>query len=126
MINKIGQVMIYVNDQEAIAKFWTEKVGFVIKSENAAGAPERWIEIAPTKDAATTFVLQDKVAVAKAQPEMNLGTPSILLYGDNLDAMYEDFKAKGVTVGALVDIPNMGRVFNFADPENNYFAILQK
>lgn len=126
MINKIGQVMIYVNDQEAVAKFWTEKVGFVIKSENAAGAPERWIEIAPTKDVATTFVLQDKVAVAKAQPEMNLGTPSILLYGDNLDAMYEDFKAKGVTVGALVDIPNMGRVFNFADPENNYFAILQK
>ncbi|MBA3925890.1 VOC family protein [Listeria rustica] len=126
MINKIGQVMIYVNDQEAVAKFWTEKVGFVIKSENAAGAPERWIEIAPNNDAVTTFVLQDKVAVAKAQPEMNLGTPSILLFGDNLDAMYEDFKAKGVTVGALVDVPGMGRVFNFADPENNYFAILQK
>ncbi|EUJ22907.1 glyoxalase [Listeria grandensis FSL F6-0971] len=126
MINKIGQVMIYVNDQDAAAKFWTEKVGFVIKSENEPNAAERWIEIAPTKDAATTFVLQDKVAVAKAQPEMNLGTPSILLYGDNLDAMYEDFKAKGITVGALVDIPNMGRVFNFADPENNYFAILQK
>ncbi|MBC1474761.1 VOC family protein [Listeria grandensis] len=126
MINKIGQVMIYVNDQDAVAKFWTEKVGFVIKSENEPNAAERWIEIAPTKDAATTFVLQDKVAVAKAQPEMNLGTPSILLYGDNLDAMYEDFKAKGITVGALVDIPNMGRVFNFADPENNYFAILQK
>ncbi|WP_430536064.1 VOC family protein [Listeria rocourtiae] len=126
MINKIGQVMLYVNDQEALAKFWTEKVGFVILSENAPGAPERWIEIAPAKDAATTFVLQDKVAVGKAQPEMNLGTPSILLYGDNLDAMYEDFKAKGITVGELVDIPNFGRVFNFADIENNYFAILQK
>ncbi|MBC1333097.1 VOC family protein [Listeria booriae] len=126
MINKIGQVMIYVNDQEAVAKFWTEKVGFVIISENAAGDAERWIEIAPTKDAATTFVLQDKVAVAKAQPEMNLGAPSILLYGDNLEAMYEDFKAKGITVGELVNIPNFGRVFNFADIENNYFAILEK
>ncbi|MBC1284197.1 VOC family protein [Listeria booriae] len=126
MINKIGQVMIYVNDQEAVAKFWTEKVGFVIISENAAGDAERWIEIAPTKNAATTFVLQDKEAVAKAQPEMNLGTPSILLYGDNLEAMYEDFKSKGITVGELVNIPNFGRVFNFADIENNYFAILEK
>ncbi|MBC1499266.1 VOC family protein [Listeria weihenstephanensis] len=126
MIHKIGQVMLYVNDQEASAKFWTEKVGFVITSESAPTDGERWIEIAPTKDSATKFVLQDKVAVAKMQPEMNLGTPSILLYGENLDAMYEDFKAKGITVGDLIDVPNMGRVFNFADNENNYFAILQK
>ncbi len=27
MIHQIGQVMLYVNDQDTIVKFWTEKVG---------------------------------------------------------------------------------------------------
>lgn len=126
MITKIGQVMIYANDQEAMSDFWTKKIGFVKKAENDKGAAERWIEIAPTKDSETIFVLQDKVAVAKAQPEMNLGTPSILFFCENIAEMYKEYKEKGITVGDLVDIPNFGRVFNFADIESNYFAILEK
>ncbi|MNF02824.1 hypothetical protein D3C80_2020310 [compost metagenome] len=59
------------------------------------------------------------------QPELNLGTPSILLFADDLDTLYKDFQAKGITVGDLVDMPE-GRVFNFADDESNYFAIVQK
>ena len=34
MIGKLGQVMIYVNNQEQAVKFWTEKVGFQLISEN--------------------------------------------------------------------------------------------
>ncbi|MEW8987289.1 MAG: VOC family protein, partial [Bacillus sp. (in: firmicutes)] len=32
MINKIGQIMLYVNDQDAAVKFWTEKLGFVVNA----------------------------------------------------------------------------------------------
>lgn len=126
MITKIGQVMIYANDQEAMADFWTKKIGFVIKSKNDKNDAQRWIEIAPTKEAETIFVLQDKVAVAKAEPQMNLGTPSILFFCENIDEMYKEYKEKGITVGDLVDVPNFGRVFNFADIESNYFAVLEK
>lgn len=126
MITKIGQVMIYANDQEAMADFWIKKIGFVIKAENDKGDTERWIEIAPSKEAETVIVLQDKVAVAKAQPKMNLESPSILFFCENIDEMYNDYKEKGITVGDLVDVPNFGRVFNFADIESNYFAVLEK
>lgn len=27
MINQVGQIMLYVNDQDETLKFWTEKVG---------------------------------------------------------------------------------------------------
>lgn len=124
MIKKLGQVMIYVNDQQAAIKFWTEKVGFHLISEDS-WQEMSWYEIAPTKSAETSFVLQNKELVAKLEPEVNVGTPSLLFYADNLEQVYEDFKSKGITVGEIVNVPE-GKVFNFADEEGNYFAIVEK
>ncbi|WP_088810355.1 MULTISPECIES: VOC family protein [Listeria] len=124
MIKKLGQVMVYIENQEEVARFWTEQVGFIIRARNKETDAEKWIEIAPDEETATTIVLQDKIAVAKMSPDMNLGTPSLLFYTDELDATYATFKENGVPVGELVDTP-LGRVFNFHDPEQNYFAILE-
>lgn len=125
MIKKIGQVMLYVEDQAAVRDFWIEKLDFVVVSEEVVNGEIQWIEIAPTKGVETTFVLQNKKIVAEMNPDMNLGTPSILLFGENVAELYEEYKNKGITVGELVDLP-MGRVFNFADNEGNYFAICEK
>ncbi|EAC4521694.1 VOC family protein [Listeria monocytogenes] len=125
MIEKIGQVMLYVENQAAVRDFWVEKLDFVVVSEEVVNGKIQWIEIAPTKGVETTFVLQNKKKVAEMNPEMNLGTPSILLFGNNVAELYEEYKNRGITVGDLVDLP-MGRVFNFSDNEGNYFAICEK
>ncbi|EAC2252044.1 TPA: VOC family protein [Listeria monocytogenes] len=125
MVEKIGQVMLYVENQAAVRDFWVEKLDFVVVSEELVNGEIQWIEIAPTKGVETTFVLQNKKKVAEMNPEMNLGTPSILLFGNNVAELYEEYKDKGITVGDLVDLP-MGRVFNFSDNEGNYFAICEK
>lgn len=125
MVEKIGQVMLYVENQAAVRDFWVEKLDFVVVSEEVVNGEIQWIEIAPTKGVETTFVLQNKKKVAEMNPEMNLGTPSILLFGNNVAELYEEYQDKGITVGDLVDLP-MGRVFNFSDNEGNYFAICEK
>ncbi|EKZ5029947.1 VOC family protein [Listeria monocytogenes] len=125
MVEKIGQVMLYVENQAAVRDFLVEKLDFVVVSEEVVNGEIQWIEIAPTKGVETTFVLQNKKKVAEMNPEMNLGTPSILLFGNNVAELYEEYKDKGITVGDLVDLP-MGRVFNFSDNEGNYFAICEK
>ncbi|KJB89009.1 glyoxalase [Paenibacillus sp. E194] len=125
MINQIGQVMLYVNDQDQAVQFWTEKVGFIVVSEDNNGQGMKWIEIAPAQGAQTSFVLHNKQLIAEMQPDLNLGTPSIMLFSDDLDALYEDFKNKGITVGDVVTMPG-ARVFNFADDENNYFAVMER
>ncbi|MCD1774485.1 VOC family protein [Listeria monocytogenes] len=125
MVEKIGQVMLYVENQAAVRDFWVEKLDFVVVSEEVVNGEIQWIEIAPTKGVENTFVLQNKKKVAEMNPEMNLGTPSILLFGNNVAELYEEYKDKGITVGDLVDLP-MGRVFNFSDNEGNYFAICEK
>lgn len=124
MINKVGQIMLYVNNQDETLKFWTEKVGFIVVSEEDNGQM-RWIEIAPTKEAETSIILHNKELIAKMQPELNLNTPSLMFYSENLDKLYKDFSDKNITVGELVNMP-FGRVFNFADNEENYFAIMEK
>lgn len=125
MIHKVGQIMLYVNNQDEAVKFWTEKVGFHVVSEENNGQGMRWIEIAPKNGAETSLVLHNKEFVAKMSPELNLGAPSLLFFTENLDEMYRDLSSKQVKVGEIVQMPT-GRVFNFADAEDNYFAILEK
>ena len=72
MINKLGQIMLYVNNQDEALKFWTEKVGFSVISEVDNGQGMKWIEIAPTKEAETSIILHNKELIAKMQPELNL------------------------------------------------------
>ncbi|NOU96616.1 VOC family protein [Paenibacillus sp. LMG 31456] len=124
MINKVGQIMLYVNDQDESLKFWTEKAGFSLVAEENNGQM-RWIEIAPANEVQTSIVLHDKQLIAKMQPELNLNTPSLLFFSEDLDSLYKDFMDKSITVGDLVNMPT-GRVFNFADNEGNYFAVMEK
>ncbi len=125
LINIVGQIMLYVNNQDESLKFWTEKAGFSVISENDNGQGMKWFEIAPTKDVQTSIVLHNKELVAKMSPEVNLETPSLLFFTKDLDQLYKDFSDKNITVGEIVNVPE-GRVFNFADNEENYFAVVEK
>ncbi|MBT2700263.1 VOC family protein [Bacillus sp. ISL-40] len=125
MISKVGQIMLYVNNQDDAMDFWTEKVGFNVISEENNGQGMRWIEIAPTEGAETRIILHNKEFVAKMAPELNLGTPSLMFFTENLDQLHGDLSNKNVKVGEIVNMPS-GRVFNFADNEGNYFAVMEK
>ncbi|MGM0941239.1 MAG: VOC family protein [Bacillota bacterium] len=125
MINKVGQLMLYVNNQDEAVHFWREKVGFQVITDENNGQGMRWIEIAPTMEAETRIVLHDKSVIAKMEPELNLDTPSLMFFTDNLEKLYKDLSSKGVTVGEMVHMPSE-KVFNFADSEENYFAVMEK
>lgn len=123
MIEQLGQVMLYVENQEQSKKFWTEKLGFTVVSDIDNGM--RIITIAPKDEAQTSIVLHDKKKIEEMSPELNLSTPSLMFYAQNLEELYEDFKEKGITVGEFMKMP-FGKVFNFADDEENYFAVMEK
>lgn len=125
MFSKVGQIMLYVNNQDEAINFWIEKLGFTLISEENNGAGMRWIEIAPKKGTDTSIILHNKEFVAKMSPELNLGTPSLMFFTENFDQLYSDLLNKKITVGEIVDMPT-GRVFNFADNEDNYFAVMEK
>ncbi|WP_173916383.1 VOC family protein [Halobacillus sp. Marseille-Q1614] len=125
MINKVGQIMLYVDDQDKAVKFWTEKLGFCVISDENNGQGMRWIEIAPAKESETSIILHNKELVAKMDPELNLGTPSLMFFTKNLEELRNKLSSEDITVGEIVNMPS-GTVFNFADHENNYFAVMEK
>ena len=90
MFSKIGQIMLYVNNQDEAVSFWTEKLGFAVISEENLDQGFRWIEIAPQKGAETSIILHNKELVAKMSPELNLDTPSLMFFTENLEQLHHD------------------------------------
>lgn len=125
MINQVGQIMLYVNNQDEAVNFWTEKLDFTVISEENNGQGMRWIEIAPKNGAETSIILHSKEFVAKMSPGLNLDTPSIMFFSENLAQLHSDLSDKKITVGEIIDMPS-GKVFNFADNEENYFAVMER
>ncbi|GKU78901.1 VOC family protein [Paenibacillus sp. L3-i20] len=125
MITKVGQLMLYVNNQDEAVKFWTEKLGFSVISEQNNGQGMKWIEIAPLNSNETSLVLHSKEAVAKMSPGVNLGTPSLMFYSESIAELHSDLSSKDIKVGEIMEMP-FGKVFNFPDNEENYFAVYGK
>lgn len=47
MIRSLGQVMVYVKNQDQAKDFWVEKAGFTVIAEEDNKQGMRWIEVAP-------------------------------------------------------------------------------
>lgn len=122
MIDGIGRIMLYIKDPRAVADFWVQKVGFVEIGQQPGPDGTVVVEIAPAKLPGTTLVLYSRDVIAKYEPELSLGTPSILLSSHNLDDTHKAMRAKGVAVGEITEAQGM-RTFNFPDIEGNYFAV---
>lgn len=122
MIKKIGKITLYVNDQSEAKKFWTEKMNFVVKFEQAMGPNMTWLEVGPSDDEFTTFVLYDKNMMKAQNPNTNVEHPSILLSTDNIEKTHSELKEKGVEVEDLMIMP-YGKMFSFKDQDGNSYII---
>lgn len=122
MIRKIGKITLYVSDQESAKKFWTEKLNFVVKFEQEMGPNMKWIEVGPSEDEFTTFVLYNKEVMKKQNPNTNVEHPSIILSTDNIDETYEEIKNNGAKVGKIMKMP-YGSMFNFFDEDGNQYLV---
>ncbi|OJG67931.1 glyoxalase [Enterococcus moraviensis] len=112
--------MLYVTDVEESSKFW-QKIGFVEKERDAVDGT-LVVEIAPSETAETMIVLYDLAFIQQHSPEVAGNTPSLMFFAEDVINLYKKMKDAGVRVGELVQLPT-GLVFNFADNDENYFAV---
>src|ERR1700752_1892968 len=104
MINKIGKVTVYVEDQEQAKDFWINKMGFVLKLEMPMGPDAKWIEVGPSESEFTTLVLYSKPSMEQFKPE-KIAHPSVLFSTTDIEAAYEKMKQNGVKVDDLMKMP---------------------
>ncbi|MBD3107710.1 VOC family protein [Bacillus sp. AGMB 02131] len=122
MINKIGKITLYVDDQKAAKAFWTEKMNFVVKFEQPMGPNMTWLEVGPSEDEFTTFVLYDKKMMQQQNPSANVGHPNILLSTTDIESAHAQMQANGVNVEPIMKMP-YGSMFKFKDQDGNDFIL---
>lgn len=101
MIKQVGQIMLYVNNQDEAVNFWTEKAGFQILAEEDNGQGMRWIEVSPSKESETSIILHNKEWVAKMSPGLNLGTPSLMFLQKILKDFIATFQTRALRLEKL-------------------------
>lgn len=121
MINKIGKITIYVQNQEQAKNFWVNKLGFVVKGEYPMGPEATWLEVGPSEDEFTTLVIYDKALMEKQNPAA-VSHPSILFSTNDIETTYKKMKQNGVEVDELLRMP-YGSMFNFKDQDGNIYLL---
>lgn len=122
MINHIGKITIYVENQQEARNFWVDKVGFVVRQEQKMGSGFTWLEVAPSKEAVTTLILYEKQVMLSQNKNANVSHPNVLLSCSDIENTYETLKGNGVEVGELQNMP-YGKMFLFKDQDKNQYVI---
>ena len=122
MINKIGKITIYVNNQEEAKEFWTKKLNFIVKFEQAMGPNMKWIEVGPCDDEFTTFVLYDKNMMKMQNPNASVDHPNVILSTSDIESTYKEMQENKVEVEDIMKMP-YGSMFSFKDMDGNKYLV---
>ena len=95
---KIKLMSLHVDDQEKALRFYTDKLGFVKKSDFTQG-DYRWLTVASAEEPEGTelqLALNDDPAAKAYQRAMyEQGQPAAMFYTDDVKADYERIQARG-------------------------------
>ncbi len=124
MIKSIHSAAITVRDQDQALDFYVDKLGFQKLSDDEYAPGLRWIVVAPP-GAQTGLALNSPQATGE-NPEA-IGTYSgISLITDDLNATYEELRARGVAfTGAPERMPWGAPATWFTDPDGNRFFLTE-
>ena len=120
-VTNIGVTMFTVTDQDAALAFYTEKLGFEVRSDVRFGENDamRWLEVAPP----------GSVARLSLNPPMQSqpGGGSIGVETPDVRGEHERLKGLGgVDVDEqLMDAPGTPTMFSVRDPDGNYIWVVE-
>ena len=126
MIEKVGTVSIFVNDQAQAKAFYTEKLGMEVRIDAPLypGADVKWLEVAPpgAETAITLYVPDDNWAHYK---QVVGQSQSLTLTCTELVAFAEVLRSRGVNIVQEPATKPWGTYMIIADPEGNRLILTQ-
>jgi catechol 2,3-dioxygenase-like lactoylglutathione lyase family enzyme len=115
---RVGLTSIFVDDQDQAERFYTEVLGFDIKTNAPYGPSERWLTVVSPEDpdgVELVLHLADEPARVFRQANRAIGRPMISLRTDDCRRDAERLKAKGVVFvkeAARMDYGGIDAVFH--------------
>jgi catechol 2,3-dioxygenase-like lactoylglutathione lyase family enzyme len=133
---KIANAQVWVHDQEEALAFYTEKLGFEVRSD--ATLPEmggfRWLSVSPPGQDDMGVVLMaipgppmmDEATTRQVEELMAKGfAGTVFLTTDDCQAEYERLKARGVEFTEAPEERPYGIDCGFRDPSGNSFRLTE-
>ena len=116
MIRGVKFVSIPVKDQDAALKFYTEKIGFKVATDQPFGDGQRWIELMiPGADTALVLF------TPQGHENRIGGFQPVTFWCDDVYATAELLRSKGVELTAEPRKESWGTMAMFKDPDENVF-----
>ena len=127
MINHVGTVSLFVNDQQRAKEFYTNVLGFELRADAPLfpGATARWIAVAP-QGAQTEIILylpdenwdHYRQVVGKSQ--------ALTIDVTNMATVHEQLKARGVVFVQEPDVQPWGTFAMIEDSEGNHLLLVEQ
>src|SRR5256885_5338341 len=118
MLKRINFAAIPVQDQSRALEFYTQKVGLRVFTDQTMGEM-RWIEL-KIPGAETMLVLHYKPAHAPSNE------PALALVADDVQATYDELRAKGVEFTQPPKKEHWGEHASFKDSEGNLILFAKR
>jgi len=120
-ITKIATAMFTVSDQDAAVAFYTDKLGWEVRTDVSFGAGDaagRWVEVSPPGSDAV-LALNTPMAGEAGGGGVGVETP-------DLDTELARLKDQGVQVGEPMGGEGpVPRMFSVTDPDGNWIWVAQ-
>lgn len=135
MITKMNHVSIFVLNQESAFEFYVNKLGFKVHTDAAMGPGMRWLTVCPPEqpDLEITLMAIDEGMMFKGDAAIQMrelvskGTFGFGVFECNdLQATYEELKAKGVHFKKAPTKEFYGFEALFTDDSGNWFSLGEK
>jgi catechol 2,3-dioxygenase-like lactoylglutathione lyase family enzyme len=135
MITRLNHVSIFVLDQESAYNFYVNTLGFKVHTDAPMGPGMRWLTVTPPEQPdieITLMAIQDGMmfkngAAEKMRELVKSGTFGFGVFECNdLNATYEELKAKGVQFKKPPTKEFYGYEALFVDDSGNWFSLGEK
>ena len=120
-ITQVGVVMVVVSDQDRAIEFYSEKLGFELRTDTPYGDGDRWVDVAPA-GAVTTL------ALVPPREGHSVGVPTnIGLTTEDVDADHAYLKEQGVDVDDVVRVGDpVPPMFFMRDQDGNQIFVVER
>ena len=121
-VTQIANVIIGVDDQDAMLAFYTDKLGLELRADVPFGNGDRWIEVAPP-DGGAAIALSTPMGGFQAGRETG-----IALETSDARAAHEELKGQGIDVDAdlMGGDGTVPLLFGFRDGDGNGLMIVEQ
>lgn len=96
---RITMAALFADDQDSAAAFYTEKLGFEMRTDVSYGPGARWLTVASPEDPKGTELLLTKAegpALEFQRNQRSVGKPAIAFKTDDIEAECARLRAEGV------------------------------